>query len=270
MDKQIIFITGATDGIGRHTAIALAKQNVHLLVHGRNIEKLNKLVDEIKKESNNQSIESFVADFSSMDEVRHLAGEVLAKHGAIDVLINNAGAGFADKRYGKDGTELRLAVNYLAPFLLTHSLLPALKKAAPSRIVNVSSAGQSPVNFDDIMLEKNFDGVTAYCQSKLALIMFTIDLAEELKKDNITVNALHPGTYLDTNMVREAGIMPHGTAESGADAEVYFATSPELKNVSGKYFNVKHEAKANAQAYDAKARKQLKEMSLRLAGMEEI
>ena len=179
------------------------------------------------------------------------------------------GTGFAAPRYGKDGTELRLAVNYLAPFLLTNLLLPAIKKAAPSRIVNVSSAGQSPVNFDDIMMDENFDGVTAYCQSKLALIMFTIDLAEELKDDNITVNALHPGTYLDTNMVRDANIKPQGAPQSGADAEIYLATSPELKNVSGKYFNVKKEAKANAQAYDVKARNRLRQLSLQLTGLEE-
>lgn len=269
MADQTIFITGATDGIGMLTATALAKQKTHLLLHGRNQEKLDKVIKEIKTLSGNQNIEGFVADFSSMNEVRQLAKDILARHDKIDILINNAGAGFAASRYGKDGTELRMAVNYFAPFLLTNLLLPALKKGAPSRIVNVSSAGQSPVNFDDIMMEKNFDGVTAYCQSKLALIMFTIDLAEELKEDNVTVNALHPGTYLDTNMVRDANIKPQGIPQSGANAELYLATSPELKNVSGKYFNVKKEAKANAQAYDAKARKRLKELSLQLTMLEE-
>lgn len=270
MNTQTILITGATDGVGKCTAIDLAKQDTFLLLHGRNKEKLDKVIKEIKSSTGNQNIEGFVADFSSMAEVRQLAKDVLAKHHKIDILINNAGAGFAASRYGKDGTELRLAVNYLAPFLLTNLLLPAITKSSPSRIVNVSSAGQSPVNFDDIMMEKNFDGVTAYCQSKLALIMFTIDLAEELKDDNVTVNALHPGTYLDTNMVRDANIKPQGTPQSGADAEIFLATSPELKNVSGKYFNVKKEAKANAQAYDAKARKRLKELSLQLTGLEEI
>jgi NAD(P)-dependent dehydrogenase (short-subunit alcohol dehydrogenase family) len=119
------------------------------------------------------------------------------------------------------------------------------------------------------MLEKNFDGVTAYTQSKLALIMFTIDLAEELKDDNVTVNALHPGTYLDTNMVSDAGIKPHGTAQSGADAEVYLATSSELKNVTGKYFNVKKESKAHTQAYDANAREHLHDIALKLTGLTE-
>jgi NAD(P)-dependent dehydrogenase (short-subunit alcohol dehydrogenase family) len=271
MNAQTIFITGATDGIGKLTAIDLAKQNkdAAILIHGRSKSKLDKVIDEIKSASNNQNIEGYVADFSSMDEVRDLAKDVLSKHNAIDILINNAGAGFAAPRYGKDRTETRLTVNYLAPFLLTNLLLPAIKKAAPSRIVNVSSAGQSSIHFDDIMLEIFFDGVTAYTQSKLALMMFTIDLAEELKDDNVTVNALHPGTYLDTNMVSDAGIKPHGTAQSGADAEVYLATSPELKNVTGKYFNVKKESKAHAQAYDANAREHLHDIALKLTGLTE-
>ena len=267
MNSKKILITGATDGIGKCAAIDLAKKDNHLLIHGRNREKLDNIIKEIKSSTGNDNIEGFLADFSSMAEVRQLAKSVLSKHDKVDILINNAGAGFAAQRYGKDGTELRMAVNYLAPFLLTNLLLPALKKAAPSRIVNVSSAGQCPVNFDDIMLEKNFDGTTAYCQSKLALIMFTIDLAEELKANNVTVNALHPGTYLDTNMVRDANIKPLGTPQSGADAEIFLATSRDLKNVSGKYFNIKKEAKANAQAYDAKARKRLNELSLQLTGL---
>jgi NAD(P)-dependent dehydrogenase (short-subunit alcohol dehydrogenase family) len=269
MDAQTILITGATDGIGKLTAIDLATQykNANILIHGRNQNKVDKTVDEIKLKSNNNNAEGYVADFSSLYDVRNLAKEILSKHNSINILINNAGAGFAAPRYSKDGTETRFTVNYLAPFLLTNLLLPAIQKAAPSRIVNVSSAGQSAINFDDIMLEKNFDGVIAYSQSKLALIMFTIDLAEQLKDKNITVNALHPGTYLDTNMVHDAGIKPLGTAQSGADAEVYLATSDNLKNVTGKYFNVKKEAKAHAQAYDSGARKKLREISLKLTGL---
>src|SRR4051812_12712284 len=269
VNTQTIFITGSTDGIGKLTALQLAKQNAHVLIHGRNEEKVASVVDEIKNAAKNNNVEGFIADLSSLDEVRKLANEVLEKHNKIDVLINNAGAGTADKRYGKDGTELRFAVNYLAPFLLTHLLLPALKNAAPSRIVNVSSAGQAPIHFDDIMFEKNFNGMEAYCQSKLALIMFTIDLAEELKNGNITVNSLHPGTYLDTNMVRHSGITPWGKPETGADAEVFLAISPELENVTGKYFNVKKESRAIAQAYDAKARKKLWELSLQLTSLKE-
>jgi len=269
IDQQIIFITGSTDGIGKLTALALAKQQAHIIIHGRHKEKLGRVVNEITDAAGNKNIEGVTADLSSLGEVRKLAKEVLEKHNAIDVLINNAGAGYSDPRFSKDGYELRFAVNYLAPFLLTHLLLPALRMAAPSRIVNVSSAGQSPIHFDDIMLEKNFSSDTAYTQSKLALIMFTIDLAEQLKKENITVNSLHPGTYLDTNMVVRSGIKPWGKAETGADAEVFLATSAQLENVTGKYFNVKKEASAIAQAYDANARRKLKELSLKLTGLME-
>lgn len=270
MSASTIFITGATDGIGKLTATDLAKRNKDavILVHGRNKVKLDKVVDEIKQADNNRHIEGYVADLSSMNEVRLLARDVSSTHPEINILINNAGAGFAAPRYGKDNLETRMAVNYLAPFLLTQLLLPAIKKGAPSRIVNVASAGQSPIAFDDFMLEKNFDGVTAYMRSKLALIMFTMDLAAELKEDNVTVNCLHPGTYLDTNMVNEAGIQPHGTAQSGADATVFLATSPELIHVTGKYFHVKKEAKANAQAYDMNARKQLRTITLQLTGLQ--
>jgi len=272
MKRKVLFITGATDGIGRIAATELATRQPEatILIHGRNQVKLEKTANEIQKLSGNSNIESFLADFSSLDEVRFLSREILSKHDSIDLLINNAGAGFAAPRSGKDGLETRLTVNYLAPFLLTHMLLPALIKAAPSRIVNVASAGQSPINFDDIMLEKKFDGVTAYTQSKLALVMFTFDLAEQLKQEHILVNCLHPGTYLDTNMVREAGIDPQGTAESGADALVYLATSPDLINTSGKYFNIKKEARAIAQAYDADARKKLRAIGLNLTGLDGI
>ncbi|MGB8320133.1 MAG: SDR family oxidoreductase [Ignavibacteriaceae bacterium] len=261
---QIILVTGSTDGIGKLTALKLAGKGAYVIIHGRNKEKLKKVVDEIIEETSNKKIKGFTSDFSSLDEVRKFAEVLKNDYKEIDVLINNAGVGFADERYSKDGYELRFAVNYLAPFLLTNLLVPLLKKSTSSRIVNVSSAGQSPVNFDDIMLEKNFNSTQAYCQSKLALIMFTIDLAAKLKKDNITVNSLHPGTYLNTNMVRRSNITPWGDPESGADAEVYLATSPGLNDVTGKYFNVKSEARAESQAYDKQVRKRLWNMSLEL------
>lgn len=264
VNEQTFLITGSTDGIGKLTALELAKQNAQVLIHGRNKEKLAGVVEELKAASGNKNIEGLAADFSSLAEVQRLAEKVLAKYPNLDVLINNAGAGYTDSRYSEDGYELRFAVNYLAPFLLTQLLLPVLKNAAPARIVNVSSAGQHPIDFNDIMLEKNFDATKAYSQSKLALIMFTIDLAEQLKEENITVNSLHPGTYLDTKMVRQAGISPWGEAESGAEAEVFLATSESLAGVTGKYFNVKTAATAHAQAYDKQARKRLWELSLQL------
>ncbi len=269
INKQTILITGSTDGIGKLTALQFAQQQAHVLIHGRNKEKVDRIVKELKETTANKNIQGFTADLSSLDQVRQLANDVMKKHESIDVLINNAGVGSADPRYSKDGYELRFAVNYLAPFLLTQLLLPALRKAAPSRIVNVSSAGQSAVNFEDIMLEKKFSGSIAYTQSKLALIMFTIDLAEQLKNENITVNSLHPGTYLDTNMVHRSGIEPWGQPETGADAEVFLATSSKPENITGKYFDVKTEARANAQAYDVNARRKLRELSMQLTGLME-
>ncbi|HSD62139.1 MAG TPA: SDR family oxidoreductase [Ignavibacteriaceae bacterium] len=265
--NRIILITGSTDGIGKLTALKLAKRKNHVLVHGRDKEKTERVVKEIQKQSGNEKVEGFVSDFASLSEVRRLAEEVLNKYPLLDILINNAGAGYPDERYSKDGFELRFAVNYLAPFLLTNLLIPALKKAAPSRIVNVSSAGQHAIEFEDIMLEKNFSSVTAYSQSKLAIIMFTFDLAEKLKDENITVNSLHPGTYLDTNMVRRSGINPLGKAEMGADAEVFLATDKSLNGVTGKYFNSKSEAKAHHQAYDKEARKKLWNLGMDLTGL---
>lgn len=266
--EQTILITGATDGIGELTAHKLAETGARVLLHGRNEKKLSQVADEIKSATDNDKIETFIADFASLKEVRKLAEEVLAKHSKLEILINNAGLGFGNQReLSQDGYELRFAVNYLAPFLLTRLLLPALKNAAPSRIVNVSSIGQSPVDFEDIMLEKNYDAWGAYRQSKLALIMFTMDLAEKVKGDNITANSLHPGTFLRTKMVTDMGITPQGEAATGAEVEFYIATSPELEGVTGKYFDLKKEAKANRQAYDAETRQKLWQLSEKLTGL---
>jgi NAD(P)-dependent dehydrogenase (short-subunit alcohol dehydrogenase family) len=269
MDRETILVTGATEGIGKLTAMDLAGQfrETSILIHGRNPDKLKAVSREITQKTGNGHIETFLADFSSIKDVRQVAEEILIRHPSINILINNAGAGFAAPRTGKDGTETRITVNYLAPYLLTHLLLPAIIQSGTARIVNVASAGQSRIDFDDMMMEKNFDGITAYTRSKLAIILFTFDLAETLKEKKVTVNCLHPGTFLDTGMVREAGINPLGTAKSGADAIVYLATSRHLDPVTGKYFNVKTEAPAHAQAYDSDARKKLDRFARLLTGL---
>src|SRR5690606_26095952 len=174
----------------------------------------------------------------------------------------------APRETSADGHELRFAVNYLAGFLLTHLLLPLLKKSAPARIVNVASAGQQPIDFADVMLERGYSGARAYCQSKLAQIMFTFDLAEDLRGSGVTVNALHPATYMDTTMVRGAGVTPISTVEEGAEAILYLATSPALEGRSGLYFDGLREARAHPQAYDAEARRRLKALSLQLTGLD--
>jgi NAD(P)-dependent dehydrogenase (short-subunit alcohol dehydrogenase family) len=191
------------------------------------------------------------------------------------VLINNAGLGAGPRGSGRqesaDGFELRFAVNYLAPFLLTHLLLPLFRPSAPARIVNVASVGQQPIDFDDVMLEHDYNGLRAYRQSKLALVMFTFDLAEELAGSSVTVNSLHPATLMNTKMVSESSYFGSAmtTVQQGADAVEYLATSPELEGVTGQYFDGKQRARANSQAYDREARRRLRTLSEQLVGLKE-
>jgi NAD(P)-dependent dehydrogenase (short-subunit alcohol dehydrogenase family) len=190
----------------------------------------------------------------------------------IDVLVNNAGVGSTlpgdgERMESRDGHELRFAVNYLAHFLLTRRLEALIRESAPARIVNVSSAGQTPIDFDDVMLERAYDGTRAYCQSKLAQIMFTFDLADELRDTRVTVNCLHPASLMPTKIVMHARGHAVSTLEEGLDATLRLAADPELDGVSGHYFDGQSEARANRQAYDRDARRRLRELSERLVGL---
>jgi len=158
-------------------------------------------------------------------------------------------------------------VNYLSGFLLARRLLPLLKAAAPARIVNVASLGQHPIDFDDVMITRNYSGSRAYAQSKLSQIMFTIDLAAELKGSGVTVNSLHPATYMNTTMVRAGGITPISTVEQGGEAILHLVSGDDVAAKSGLFFNGMNEAKANPQAYDIAARKRLRELSFELTGL---
>jgi NAD(P)-dependent dehydrogenase (short-subunit alcohol dehydrogenase family) len=260
-------VTGATDGVGRVVAAALGKDGWRVLVHGRDAKRGEALVREI--EDGGGSATFLQADLASLAEVRRLAGEVRKTTGGLELLINNAGIGTAGngRQTSADGHELRFAVNYLAGFLLTYELLPLIKASAPARIVNVSSAGQQAIDFSDVMLARRYSGIAAYCQSKLAQILFTIDLAQELKGSGVLVNALHPSTYMNTTMVRRAGVSPMSKVETGAEAILQLAVSPKIEGKSGLYFNVMNEARANPQAYDAEARRELRALSLELTGV---
>jgi NAD(P)-dependent dehydrogenase (short-subunit alcohol dehydrogenase family) len=273
--EQTILITGATDGLGKATALELAKLGARVLIHGRDESRLAESQDEITATSGNNKIETYRADFASLAEVRHLAYSIQADHDQLDMLINNAAAGGGkpgdpQRELSHDGYELRFAVNYLAPFLLTQLLLPSLRKAAPSRIINVSSAGQYPIDFDDVMMEQHYEPLDAYRQSKLALIMFTFDLAEQLKAERITVNALHPASLMPTKMVKEYFGRTMDTLEDGVNSVMYLATDPSLDDVTGKYFDHRQEARANAQAYDAEVRQRLRDLSIELTDAEKI
>jgi NAD(P)-dependent dehydrogenase (short-subunit alcohol dehydrogenase family) len=214
------------------------------------------------------------ADLASLDAVRGFAEQIKGQHTHLDVLINNAGIGArsrgARRELSADGYELRFAVNYLSHFLLTYLLLPLIRKSAPARIVNVSSIGQQPIDINDIMMEHTYDDLRAYRQSKLAQIMFTFDLARELEGSAVTVNCLHPSSLMNTKMVLESRYFgrPLTTVEEGAEAVEYLAASPGLEGVSGEYFNGTQKARANAQAYDEKVRKKVREVSMKLAGLE--
>jgi len=266
---KTILITGSTDGVGRHVALELATVGATVLIHGRNRERAESLLGEIRKRGNNAAA-FYQADLSSLTEVRELAARIRKEHERLDALINNAGigsrSGGAQRRTSAEGYELRFAVNYLAGFLLTRLLLPLIVASAPARIVNVASAGQYPIDFEDVMLTRGYDGGRAYAQSKLAQVMFTVDLAHELEGSGVTVNCLHPATYMDTTMVREGGISPISTVDEGAAAILNLVRSPALEGRSGLYFDRQRESRANPQAYDAAARDRLRRLSLELTG----
>jgi len=273
--EQTILITGATDGLGKATALELAKLGARVLIHGRDDSRLADVKQVIIAETGNPEIETYRANFAVLAEVRHLAYIIQAEHPKLDMLINNAASGGGKpgdsrRELSADGYELRFAVNYLAPFLLTQLLLPSLKAAAPSRIINVSSAGQFPINFDDIMMEKNYEPLDAYRQSKLAQIMFTFDLAEQLQDDGVTVNALHPASLMPTKMVKEYFGRTMDSLEDGVASVTRLATDPALEGVTGKYFDHQQETEANPQAYDVEARQRLWQLSTELTDAEKI
>ena len=264
-DRQVILVTGSTGGLGREVARRLASGGAHVIVHGRNRERGEELVEEIEREGKG-SARFYAADFASLDQVRELAEAILRDYERLDVLVNNAGIGSApdERLLTEDGHEYRFQVNYLSGYLLTRMLMPRLLESAPSRIVNVSSLAQTPIDFENVMLESDFSGGRAYAQSKLAQVMFTFDLAEELEGTGVMVNSLHPATYMPTGMVRRAGVRPRSTIGEGADAVMQLITSTEID--SGQFFNGLNPARANRQAYDQEARARLRSLSEELTG----
>jgi NAD(P)-dependent dehydrogenase (short-subunit alcohol dehydrogenase family) len=269
--QATVLITGSTDGVGRLVARRAAAAGARVLVHGRSDAKGRDTVGQIQREAPRSHVEYYRADLASLDDVRRLADEVMSSRDGLDILINNAGIGFGPpggrREISRDGHELRFAVNYLAPFLLTHLLLPTLRRSASSRIVNVASIGQAPIAFDDVMLTRQYDGRQAYGQSKLALVMLTFDLAVVLQGTGVTANASHPATLMNTKMVADAGLRPQSTVEEGAEAIFHLATSAELEGVSGRFFDGRGEARAHPSAYDSRQRQRLRELTLELTGL---
>ncbi len=261
----IVLISGSTDGLGRLVTKHLAAQGATLLLHGRNDEKGKALLEDLRREYPSARLSYYNADYSSLQEVKALADEIVKNERRIDVLINNVGIGRGKdthrREVSKDGYELRFAVNYLAHVLLTERLLPLLPSNT-GNIINVASVGQETIDFTNVMLEKKYEGFFAYRQSKTALIMYTFDLAERLRESGIRVNAVHPASLMNTKMVIEEWDYTLTTVEQGAEAVESLLTV----RTSGEYYDGKHIAKAIRQAYDPAARDSLKKLTWKLLG----
>jgi NAD(P)-dependent dehydrogenase (short-subunit alcohol dehydrogenase family) len=260
-----VLVTGATSGLGNRLVRDLAGRGWTVIVHGRDAGRAKALADELGEPAT-----AVVADLAALDDVRRLAAEVKAATATLDVLVNNAGVGFGPpggaRELSRDGHELRFAVDYLAPVLLTRELLPLLRASAPARVVNVGSAGQAPPDLDDVRFDQGYDGVDAYRRAKLALAAWTFDLAAELADDGVTVNVLHPATLMPTAMVREAEYRTIDSLEQGTDATLRLVTDPALDGVTGRYFDGEREARAHDAAYDPALRSRLRAVTDEILG----
>jgi NAD(P)-dependent dehydrogenase (short-subunit alcohol dehydrogenase family) len=262
-------VTGSTHGLGRAVAERLGARGARVLLHGRD----RAAGDQARKavEAAGGTAAFYQADLGSFAEIHHMAEAILRDHDRLELLINNAGIGFGppgqSRQISADGHELRFAVNYLAPVLLTKLLLPILEARTPARIVNVTSVGQQAIDFSDPMLTHGYSGQRAYRQSKLALIMWTLDLAEELRPRGVNVTCLHPATFMDTHMVRETGVAPASSVDEGADAVMSLAVSRETEGRTGLYYDGLTPSRPDSQAFDRDARRQLAALTESLIGM---
>jgi retinol dehydrogenase 14 len=276
MKGKTVLITGATNGIGKAAALEIAKQGATVVIVGRDKAKAENVAKELRSQSGNNTLEFMLADLSSQKDIHKLATDFKAKHSRLDVLINNAGGFFDKRKTTADGLEYTFAFNHLGYFLLTNLLLDVLKASAPSRIVNVSSAAQAPgkIFWDDLQFSKNYGGMKAYYQSKLANVMFTYELAKRLTTPGVTVNALHPGVVNSGFGSGAGGFVGFAfglikrfqaiSPEKGADTVVYLATSPEVEGVTGKYFDKRKVKQTNPISYDDASNKRLWAESARL------
>jgi NAD(P)-dependent dehydrogenase (short-subunit alcohol dehydrogenase family) len=268
---QTILVTGATDGLGQAVATELAEAGARVALQGQDDRQGQRVLHEIQHRTGNSSLLWYHADLSSLAETAALAERISGTCGRLDTLVNNAEAGLSSPGEGRrmvsrDGYELRFAVNYLAPYVLTRKLAPLLRRTAPARVLNLTSAGQELIDFSDVMLERDYDATRAYQQSKLALIMFTFDLAAELAGTGVTVNCLHPASYRPARLVRGRPER-RGSLTDGVRATMRLIVSPALENVTGRYYDGLLEGQAIDQAYDQDARQRLHKMSDQLTGL---
>ncbi len=278
LHDHICLVTGATSGIGQVTAQALAQQGATVLVVGRNPERGAATVDRITRQTGNPAVELLVADLSVQSEVRQLAATVQRRFSRLHVLVNNAGAIFTTRNLSADGIEMTLALNHLGYFLLTHLLLDTLKASAPARIVNVASnahrAGR--IDFADIQAQRRYGGWRAYCQSKLANVLFTYELARRLHGTGLTANVMHPGFVASGFGRNNRGMFGLGmrvaqwaalSPEQGAETVIYLATSPDVVHVSAEYFVKARAVKSSRASYDQAAARRLWQLSEDLSGL---
>ncbi|MDQ3864555.1 MAG: SDR family oxidoreductase [Actinomycetota bacterium] len=278
MGGKTVLITGGTSGIGKAAAVALGALGANVVVVGRNPERGQRALEEIKAQSRNESVELMLADLSVQAEVRRLAEEFLESHDRLDVLVNNAGLVQSRRTETPDGIETTLAINHLAPFLLTNLLLERLQQSAPSRVITVTSEAQrwGTMDFEDLQSRRKYRGFPVYGMTKLANIMFTFELAERLKGSGVSANCLHPGSVGTNFGKNNRGPMAlffraakpfMRSPERGADTLIWLASSPEVDGVSGKYFFDRKEIEAKEVAYDPAVRRRLWEISEDLTGM---
>ncbi|MDQ1018097.1 SDR family NAD(P)-dependent oxidoreductase [Streptomyces afghaniensis] len=266
MSRKTVLITGATAGLGRCLAEQLADRGARLMLHGRD----EKVLAAQCRDFRAKGVEAhpLVADFSALSEVHDLAGRLEAQRPTVDVLINNAGVGpgteGAGREISKDGHELRFAVGYLAPYLLTRLLLPALRRSPSARVVNVGSAAQAEIDLADLEMATSYQGWIAYGRAKLALASFTVDLAEEVGAEGIAVSCVHPADLMPTALVRETGLEPASTIEQGAEAVLRLACSPVGETAGGQYFHGLTPAAPHDDVMDPDKRRRLREATERL------
>jgi NAD(P)-dependent dehydrogenase (short-subunit alcohol dehydrogenase family) len=278
MHDKVCMVTGATSGIGLVTSQALARDGATVIVVGRNPARGAATVDRIQEKTGNSAVELMVADLSAQAQVRQLASEVQRRFDHLDVLVNNAGAFFGQRQVSAEGIELTFALNHLAYFLLTNLLLDRLKASPSARIINVSSEAHrgSRLDFSNLQGQHRYRGWRAYCQSKLANILFTYELARRLEGTGVAANALHPG-FVATNFGRNnhgftamlwrvlqlAAISP----EQGAETILYLANAPDVKSITGKYFVKKEAVDSSEASYDRAAAERLWQVSAELTGL---
>jgi retinol dehydrogenase 12 len=277
LQGQVCLVTGATSGIGEVTAHALARQGATVVVLGRNSEKGAATVASIQQESGNPSVDFLLADLTDQDQVRRAVAEFRDGYARLDVLINNAGGFFWMRQESVDGIEMTLALNHLAPFLLTNLLQDMLKASAPARVINVSSDmhRSAQMDFDDLQIERGYSGRKAYGRSKLALTLFTYELARRLGGSHVTANAVHPGfvatgiglTNAFLRLFRPAIRLFAKSPEEGAETSIYLAASPDVESTTGAYFVDKQTVPSSPASYDEAAAARLWEISAQLTGL---